>query len=217
MSWSDTDESRTTIQRWEAAVLSSGWTCSGWVISCRFMAQRREPAVRSERERERLTITILSEPWRHGGPWQSVHVCWSHQVSLGPGTTHKDNLSLSPAYFGQILNHHVVSLTCLCLAHIWWISLDPKSRTEFKILRPNATRCSQTAFLWLFRYYTVWWKAELPARLLWNQRPVWIQVISSLGLDQVTLNPSLVMLLLGRLLHSPLFQSGVCTPLWLNH
>lgn len=55
MSWSYTDESRTSIQRWEAAVLSSGWTCSGWVISCRCMAQRREPAVsstqvRSERE-----------------------------------------------------------------------------------------------------------------------------------------------------------------------
>lgn len=68
MSWSYTDESRTSIQRWEAAVLSSGWTCSGWVISCRCMAQRREPAVSStqvrserERERERLTITILNE------------------------------------------------------------------------------------------------------------------------------------------------------------
>lgn len=107
MSWSYTDESRTTIQRWEAAVLSSGWTCSRWVISCRCMAQTREPAVSSTQvrsEREKLTITILSEIA------MTIRICVLepiHQVSLGPGTTHKDNLSLSPAYFGQILNHHL--------------------------------------------------------------------------------------------------------------
>lgn len=115
MRWSYTDESRTSIQRWEAAVLSSGWTCSGWVISCRCMAQRREPAVSSTQvrsERERLTITILREIVGETRRTVTIRICVLepiHQVSLGPGTTHKDSLSLSPAYFGQILNHHLFS------------------------------------------------------------------------------------------------------------
>lgn len=63
-------------------------------------------------ERERLTITILREIVGETRRTVTIRICVLepiHQVSLAPGTTHKDSLSLSPAYFGQILNHHLFS------------------------------------------------------------------------------------------------------------
>lgn len=55
---------------------------------------------RSEREREKLTITILSEIVGETRRTVTIRICVLEpflQVSQGPGTTHKDNLSLSPS------------------------------------------------------------------------------------------------------------------------